>query len=100
MAISAVTREYTPGSCRNSRNPMRHPPRREMWLDSPALRAEQSRFPIKHVRSLDFLDGTPESPEDHGHKTRATLLSPQGCKIAQCTPRQLEMKPISPSLAP
>ena len=45
MAIPSVTREYTPDSCGNSRNPMRHPPRREMRLDSAALRAEQSRVP-------------------------------------------------------
>ena len=45
MAIPAVTREYIPGSCRNSKNRMRHPPRWEMRLDSPALHAEQSRFP-------------------------------------------------------
>ena len=69
MAISAVTREYTPGSCRNSRNRMRHPPRWEMRLGSPALQAEQSRIP-KHVRSLDFLDGTAESAQEHCHKTR------------------------------
>ena len=63
MAIPAVTREYTPGFCRNSRNPMRHSPRWEMRLDSPALHAEQSRIaPKNNVRSLDFLDGTPESP--------------------------------------
>ena len=45
MAISAVTREYTPGSCHNSRNRIRCPPRWEMRLDSPALHAEQSRIP-------------------------------------------------------
>ena len=45
MAIPAVTREYTPGSCRNSSNRMRHPPRWEMRLDSPALHAEQFRIP-------------------------------------------------------
>ena len=70
MAIPAVTREYTPGSCRNWRNRMRHPPRWEMRLDSPALHAEQSRIPIKQVRSLDFLDGTTESAQEHCHKTR------------------------------
>ena len=43
MTILAVTREYTPGSCRNSINPMRHPPRQEMKPKSPALRAEQFR---------------------------------------------------------
>ena len=45
MAIRALTRENTPGSCRNSRNRMRHPPRWEMMPDSPALHAEQSRIP-------------------------------------------------------
>ena len=45
MAIPAVTRDYTPGSCRNSRNHMRHPPGMEMRLDFPALHAEQSRIP-------------------------------------------------------
>ena len=45
MAILAVTQEYTPGSRRNSRNPMTHTPRREMRLDFPAFRAEQYRIP-------------------------------------------------------
>ena len=45
MAIPTVTREYTPCSCRNSRNPMTHTSRREMSLDFPALGAEQSRVP-------------------------------------------------------
>ena len=45
MPIPAVTRKYTPGSLRNSRNHMRHPPRWEMRLESPALHAEQSRIP-------------------------------------------------------
>ena len=45
MAIPTVTREYIPGSCRNSRNPMRHPPLREMKHESPALGSEQFRVP-------------------------------------------------------
>ena len=45
MDIPAVTGEYTPGSCRNSRKPMRLPPRHEMRPNSPALHAEQLRFP-------------------------------------------------------
>ena len=31
-------------------------------------------FPIKQIRSLDFLDRTPESPQEHCHKTRLTLM--------------------------
>ena len=99
MAIPAVIREYTPGSCCNSRNPMSHPPQRELRPESPALGAEQFRVPIKHVRSLNVLDGTPEHPQENCHKTRGTLLSPQECKIVRCTSSQLEMKPISPALA-
>ena len=45
MATPALTREYTPGSCLNSRNPMTHTPRREMRLDFPAFRAEKYRIP-------------------------------------------------------
>ena len=40
-----VTREYTPGSCPNSRKTMRLPPRREMRPDSTALCAEEFRVP-------------------------------------------------------
>ena len=43
MATPTVTREYSPGSCCNLRNPMRHPPRREMRPESPALGAELFR---------------------------------------------------------
>ena len=45
IAIPTLTREYTPGSCCNSRNHMRCPPLREMRPESPALCAEQFRVP-------------------------------------------------------
>ena len=45
MAILDANREYTPGSCYNSRNPMRHPDRWEMRPKYPALGAEQFRVP-------------------------------------------------------
>ena len=45
MATPALTREYTPGSRRNLRNPMTHTPRQEMRLDFTALGAEQYRVP-------------------------------------------------------
>ena len=57
-------------------------------------------FPIKHVRSLDLLDGTPDSPQEHCHKSRRTVMSPQEWEITQCTPNQLEMKTDFPALAP
>ena len=54
MTILVVTREYIPGSCCDSRNPMRDLPRRETRLDSPALHAEQSRVPNKTRKEPRF----------------------------------------------
>ena len=56
-------------------------------------------FPIKQVRSLDLLDGTTESPPDVPHKSRRTLMSPQECQIARCSPNQLQIMTNSPALA-
>ena len=100
MAILAVIQEYTPGYCRNSRNPMTHPPRREMKPESPALAAEQFRVPNQTRKEPQCARGTPESPQDHCHNMRGTLFSPQECNIPRCTTSLLKMKPISPSLAP
>ena len=58
-----------------------------------------SVIPIKHIKSLDFLDTTPENPQENCHKTRRTLMSPQECKLNWCTRNQLKMKCISPALA-
>ena len=89
MAIPAVTREYTPGVCRNSRNHMRHPPGWEMRLNSPALHAEQFLVPSQTVRNLDLLDVSTESPPEIPHKSRRTLMSPQECEISRGRPNQL-----------
>ena len=71
-----------------------------MRPDSPKLHAEQCLVPNQKVRSLDFLDGTTESPPEIAHKSRTTLMSPQECEIVQCSPNQLEMTTNSPALAP
>ena len=47
-----------------------------------------------------MLEGTPESPQEHPHKSRRTLMPLQECEIAQCRPNKLEMTPDSPALAP
>ena len=52
------------------------------------------------VRNLDFPDGTKENPQEHCHNKRRILMSPQECIIDWCTPNQLKMKHISPSLNP
>ena len=70
-----------------------------MRPDSPALHAEHCLFPIKQVRSLDLLDGTKESPPEVLNKSRRTLMSPQECQIARCSPSQLEMMTNPPALA-
>ena len=59
-----------------------------------------SGFPIKHVRSLDLLSGTPESSQEHCQKSRRTLMSPQEWETALCTPNQIEMKLDFPALVP
>ena len=46
-----------------------------------------------------MLDGTTESPAVILHKSRRTLISPQECEIAQCSPNQLEMVTNSRALA-
>ena len=61
LSTPAVTREYTPGSCHNSRNPMRHPSYREMRPKSPVLRSQQFRVPHQ----------TRKKPQCAGWNTRA-----------------------------
>ena len=56
-------------------------------------------FPIKQVRGLDLPVGTTDSPPEIPHKSRKTLMSPQECEIALCSPNQLEMTTKSPALA-
>ena len=71
MAMPAETREYNPGSSSNSKKTMRLPPRWEIRPDSAAFHAEQFHVPIKHVRNLDLLDGTPEIPQEHCQSLQA-----------------------------
>ena len=101
MAITAVTREYSPGSCRNSKNPMRHSPRREMKHKSPTLGAEEFRVPNQSLWSLNVPDGTQEcwGPRPMSQDEKNTDVT-SGMQIARCTPNQIEMKPISALLAP
>ena len=70
-----------------------------MRPDSHALCEEQLPVP-QDVRTLDLLDGTPYSPQEHPQKSRRTLMSQQEWEIAHCSPNQLEMMPDSPALAP
>ena len=46
-----------------------------------------------------MLNGTTESPPEVPHKSRKTLMSPQECEIARCSPNQLEMMTKFPALA-
>ena len=55
---------------------------------------------IKHVRSLDLLHETPESPQEHCHKSRRTLMSLHEHEIDRCTPIQLERKHDYTALVP
>ena len=46
-----------------------------------------------------MLEGTTESPPEIPPKSRRTLMSPQECEIARCSPNQVEMMTNSPALA-
>ena len=74
--------------------------RLEMRPESPALYAEQFHVPYQRRYELDLLDGTPESPQEHCHKSSGMLKSLKQREIAPCTPDQLEMRPDSFALAP
>ena len=46
-----------------------------------------------------MIDGTKESPPEVPNKSRRTLMSPQECQIARCSPNQVEMTTDPPALA-
>ena len=46
-----------------------------------------------------MLDGTKESPPEVPNKSRRTLMSPQECQIARCSPNHLELTTNPPALA-
>ena len=76
MAIPAVTREYTPGSCRNSGNSMRHPPWREMRPETTALYAEQFRVPNQtYMEPQCALRNTSESPRPLSQDEKSTVVN-------------------------
>ena len=66
--------------------------------DSPALHAEQFQVPNQTRKETWFAYGTAESPQEHPHKSRMTLMSPKECEIVRCIPNQLKMMPDSPLL--
>ena len=68
MAFPCITREYTSGSCHNTRNPRRLPPRREMTPDSPAVDAEQFHAPNQTCKEPQFAcRNSRESPRTPSH---------------------------------
>ena len=77
---------------------MRLPLQREMRHKSLNCVLSNSMFPIQHERSLDLLNGSPESPQEQPHMSRMTLMSPKECEIVWCNPNQFEMMPDSPVL--
>ena len=82
--IPIVTREYTPGSCRNSRIPMRLSPPGEMRPDSPALCPEQLRFPNQTRKEPRFAClNSRESPTTLSPDEKNTDVTPgmQNCSV-------------------
>ena len=75
MGITTVSWEYTPGSCGNSRNPIRHIPWWEMRPESPALDAEQFRFPNQtHKEPQCAWSSTRESTRSLSQDERNTAV--------------------------
>ena len=64
------------------------------------LQGNPAFFCVRASRVPFHLRQKTESPQQHCHKTRRTLMSPQECKIARCTENQIETRPISLALAP
>ena len=76
MAIRTVPREYTPGSCRNLRNPMRNSPRREMRPEFPALGADQFRVPNETCKEPQCASwNNRESPRPLSQDERNTAVT-------------------------
>ena len=73
MAIPAITREYTPGACRNARKLMRLPPRWKMRPNSPALHAVEFRVPnqTRKERQLPWWNSR-EYPRIPSHDEKNT----------------------------
>ena len=85
MGIPVVTREYTLGACRNSRKPMRLPRRQEMRPDSPALHAEQWRFPNQtHKEPRLALMNSGESPRTLSQDEQNTDVTSGTQNISVC----------------
>ena len=84
MDIPAVTREYSPGSCRNSRKPMRLYRSLEMRPYSPAMCPEQLRFPNQTCKKPWFAWLYPrESPTTLSEDKKKTEVTPgmQNCSV-------------------
>ena len=102
MAIPAVTQEYTPGTCRNSRNPMRHPPRGEMTPESPALGAEQFHVPNQTRKDPQCTSwNTRESPRPLSQDERNTSITSgmQNSSVQPKSPRGDAHVPFIGSIA-
>ena len=94
MSSPAVTREYNPASCCNSRKTVRLPAHWKMRAIPLHCVQSNSLFTIKQVRRLDLLDGSTESPPEIPHKSRRTLMPPQECEIFGVAQINSRLSPI------
>ena len=84
FGIPAVTRQYTPGSCRNSRKPMRLSSPCEMRPESPALCPEKLHFPNQTSKEHRFAWlNSRESPTALSQDEKNTDVTPgmQNCSV-------------------
>ena len=98
MSIPAITREYNPGSQRNSRKTMRLPPQQEMRHNSPSFSAEQL-----HVSNQTWKEhwfawwNSRESPTTASQVSNDTDVT-KGMWNCLVYPNQLEMMRDPPVL--
>ena len=99
MAPLGVTREYSPGSCLKLRKTSRLTPHREMKPHSTALPAEKFLVPNQTWKEPWFAWWNYREYPKTPYKSRRTVMSPQECQLALCSPNQLEMMTDSPGLS-
>ena len=49
-------------------------------------------FQLKQEWSLEFLDGTPEFPQEDSHNSRGIIRTPKQKERAPCTTNELDMR--------
>ena len=98
MDITAVSREYTPGACRNSRKVMRLSPGSKMRPKSPALRTDEFLVPNQTCKEPQFPSwNTRESPRTLSQDEKKTDVT-SGMQKKLMYPKSIQVEPHFPCI--